>query len=167
MNRHFKLLLSVTLPIFAVLLIGDLVSKSLIDAALPLGERAEFIPGFIDIITVHNSGAAWGMFDGARTMLIVFSFIFLAVLGWMMATERAKNPLFHVSMGFIVAGTIGNLIDRLFFGYVRDFLHFEFWPNFPVFNIADICLVVGIIMFVIYFIIAIVSGRKEKNAKEV
>lgn len=167
MNKHFKLLLCITLPIFAVLLVGDLVSKSLIDGSMGLGESAKFLPGFINIVTVHNVGAAWGMFSGAQTFLIVLTFVFIGALIWLMIAEKTKNPLFHVALGFVFAGCIGNLVDRLAFGYVRDFLHFEFWSSFPVFNIADICLTVGVILFIAYFIVAIVKNKKKKKEEKI
>lgn len=161
-------MLCITLPIFAAMLVADLVSKHFIDAALPLGESAQFLPGFIDIVTVHNTGAAWGIFADSQVVLIVLSFIFIAVFFWLMFAEKAKNPLFHIALGLIFAGSLGNLVDRLAFGYVRDFLHFEFWQSFPVFNIADICLTIGVIMLIIYFIISFVkkSKKKEKIEKE-
>ena len=165
MNKHFKLLLCITLPLFAVLLTADLVSKSLIDGGMSLGQSASFLPGFINIVTVHNEGAAWGMFSGAQTFLIILTFVFMGLLIWFMIAEKSKNPIFHVALGFVFAGCLGNLVDRLAFGYVRDFLHFEFWSSFPVFNIADICLTVGVILFLVYFIIVLVKGKKNKEDK--
>lgn len=165
MSRHYKFLLCITLPIFVVMLIADLLSKHFVDGALALGESAQFLPGFIDIVTVHNEGAAWGIFAGSQTVLIVLTFIFIAAFIWLMFAEKAKNPLFHISLGFIFAGSLGNLVDRLAFGYVRDFLHFEFWDSFPVFNVADICLTVGVVILVIYFIVSLVKNGKKKKEK--
>ncbi len=166
MNKHFKLLLCVTLPMFVVLLTSDLVSKFLIDSSLGLGKSTSFLPGFINIVNVHNNGAAWGMFSGAQTFLIVLSFVFIGALIWLMIAEKTKNPLFHIALGFVFAGSLGNLIDRLAFGYVRDFLHFEFWPTFPVFNIADICLTLGVILFIAYFIVAIIKNKRKKKEEQ-
>lgn len=166
MNKHFKLLLCVTLPMFAVLLTADLVSKFLIDGSLGLGQSANFLPGLINIVNVHNNGAAWGMFSGAQTFLIVLSFIFIIALIWLMLAEKTTNPLFHIALGFVFAGCLGNLVDRLAFGYVRDFLHFEFWSSFPVFNIADVCLTLGVVLFIIYFIIIIVKNKKKKKEEK-
>ena len=165
MSRHFKFLLCITLPIFAVFLVADLLSKHFIDASLPLGGSAEFLPGFINIQTVHNSGAAWGIFSGSQTFLIILTFIFIVVLAWVAYAEKTKNPLFHIALGLIFAGSIGNLVDRLAFGYVRDFLHFEFWDSFPVFNIADICLCLGVAMLLIYFIVVLVKRYKKKKVE--
>lgn len=163
MSKHYKFLLCITLPLFVVLLVADLLSKHFVDSALSLGGKAEFLPGFIDIVTVHNEGAAWGIFSGSQTFLIILTFVFIIAFIWLMIAEKSKNPLFHVTLGFIFAGSIGNLVDRLAFGYVRDFLHFEFWESFPVFNVADICLTLGVILLVIYFIVMLVKSKKNKK----
>lgn len=167
MNKHYKFLLCITLPIFVVLLVGDLLSKHFVDAALMLGAQASFLPGFIDIITVHNEGAAWGMFSGNQVLLIVITLMFVVALVALMFIEKTGNPLFHTALGLVFAGCFGNLIDRLAFGYVRDFLHFEFWESFPVFNIADVCLCIGVVLFAIYFIISLIKGHKKQKGGSV
>lgn len=151
----------------AILLAGDLLSKHFIDATIPLGEQIDFLPGFINIITVHNQGAAWGMFSGNQIFLIIVTFLFVAALCLFMFFEKTTNPLFHIALGFVFAGCFGNLVDRLSFGYVRDFIHFEFWPDFPVFNIADICLCIGVVIFAIYFIITLVASYKRKKGENI
>ena len=167
MNKKLPLFLTrflcIALPIFAVFLIADLVSKALIDSALTLGESASFLPGFIDIVTVHNQGSAWGLFEGMDALVIIITFIFVIGLAWYTFAEKISHPLYHVAFGFMLAGCIGNLVDRIAFGYVRDFLHFEFWPSFPVFNIADICLTIGVVLFVIFVIIISVKHYKNKK----
>ena len=164
LSKHFVLLLAITLPIFAIMLTADLVSKHFLDASISLGEERSFIPGFVNLVLVHNKGAAWGMFSGANIFLIILAFVFILGLGWLMFAERTKNPLFHISVGLVLSGCVGNLVDRLAFGYVRDFLHFEFWQSFPVFNIADICLTIGVVLFAIYIVIMLVKSHKK--AKE-
>lgn len=167
MNKHYKFLLCIALPIFVLLLVADLISKHFIDAALPLGDQANFLPGFINIVTVHNQGAAWGMLSGNQIFLIIITFVFIIALCALMIVEKTTNPIFHIALGLVFAGCFGNLIDRLALGYVRDFLHFEFWPSFPVFNIADICLCVGVVLFAIYFIIAFVKNFKKKKGENI
>ncbi len=167
MNKRLKLILFVTLPIFAIFLIFDLLSKHLIDSSLSLGEVNDFLPGFIEILTVHNTGAAWGIFANSQIFLIILTFLFVFVLFGLMIFEKTENPLFYLALGFIFSGAIGNLIDRLAFGYVRDFLHLEFWPTFPVFNIADMCLTVGVVLFIVYFIYMIVNHRKKHKEDKI
>ena len=170
MNKNLwptlKKFLIIALPIFVVFLIGDLVSKHMLDSSMQVGDSATFLPGFIDIVIVHNEGSAWGMFQGMDIFIVILTFLFIIALFWFTFAEKITNPLFHIAFGFILAGGVGNLVDRLAFGYVRDFLHFEFWPSFPVFNIADICLTVGVIIFIIYVLYSLIKNNKKKSKIE-
>ena len=165
MNKRplIKRFLIIALPIFAVMLVFDLVLKHVLDSSMQVGQSTDFLPGFIDIVIVHNEGSAWGMFAGMNVFFIILTFIFIGVLFWYTLSENVVHPLYHIALGFVLAGSIGNLVDRIAFGYVRDFLHFEFWPSFPVFNIADMCLTVGVIVFLAYIIIMLVKHFKNKN----
>ncbi len=165
-SKHFLLVLCVTLPIFAVMLTLDLVSKHLLDSSLAPGSEASFIPGFINFVIIHNEGAAWGAFSGAKIFLIILAFVFVLGLGWLLIAERTKNPLFHIAVGLVLTGCVGNLVDRLVFGYVRDFLHFEFWKDFPVFNVADICLTIGVVLFAIYIVMMLVKSHRKKGQEK-
>lgn len=170
LSRHALLLLCVTLPIFAVIFVADIVSKTLLEKSISLGAQKTLIPGFLDLFLVHNDGAAWGMLSdwkGANVFFIIIAFVFLAGIIWLCFVEKTKNPLFHISIGLIAAGTLGNLIDRLAFKYVRDFLYFSFWPTFPVFNVADICLTIGVALILIYMVIMLVKTYKAKKEGKV
>lgn len=154
--------------LFALLLTLDLVSKHLIDKSLgTVGASKEIIHGFISFIYVHNSGAAWGIFSGRSIFLIIISIIVIAlfIAFYVLRLRKFKDKIslwLSVSLGFIAGGCFGNLIDRIAFGYVRDFINFDFM-NFPVFNVADICLTVGIILLFIYFIFF--YSKEEKLLK--
>ena len=165
MNKKLliKRFLIIVLPIFAVMLVLDLVLKHILDSSMQVGQSSSFLPGFIDIVIVHNEGSAWGMFAGMNTFFIILTFIFIGILVWYTLSENVVHPLYHIALGFVLAGSIGNMVDRIAFGYVRDFLHFEFWPSFPVFNVADVCLTVGVIIFVVYIVIMMVKHFKNKN----
>lgn len=161
-----KRFLCIALPIFVLMLIFDLLSKHFLDSSMQIGQTASFLPGFIDIVIVHNEGSAWGMLAGMDVLIIILTLIFLAAIAWYTISDKISHPLYHVALGLLLAGSVGNLVDRISFGYVRDFLHFEFWPSFPVFNVADICLTVGVLLFVIYAIMSLVKHyKKEKNEK--
>ena len=157
--KNKRVILAIVLPcvLFALLLTLDLVSKHLIDKSLgTVGASKEIIHGFISFIYVHNSGAAWGIFSGRPIFLIIISIIVIAlfIAFYVLRLRKFKDKIslwLSVSLGFIAGGCFGNLIDRIAFGYVRDFINFDFM-NFPVFNVADICLTVGIILLFIYFI---------------
>ena len=168
--KNKRVILAIVLPcvLFALLLTLDLVSKHLIDKSLgTIGASKEIIHGFISFIYVHNSGAAWGIFSGRPIFLIIISIIVIAlfIAFYVLRLRKFKDKIslwFSVSLGFITGGCFGNLIDRIAFGYVRDFINFDFM-NFPVFNVADICLTVGIILLFIYFIFF--YSKEEKLLK--
>ena len=168
--KNKRVILAIVLPcvLFALLLTLDLVSKHLIDKSLgTVGASKEIIHGFISFIFVHNSGAAWGIFSGRSIFLIIISIIVIAlfIAFYVLRLRKFKDKIslwLSVSLGFIAGGCFGNLIDRIAFGYVRDFINFDFM-NFPVFNVADICLTVGIILLFIYFIFF--YSKEEKLLK--
>lgn len=121
---------------------------------------------------VQNFGASWGIFGGQTWLLIVISLVVTAVLLWFYI-KKIKNSisikgmqiLLSVTIGFIVGGCLGNLYDRLAFGYVRDFINFQF-IDFPVFNIADSAITIGVVLFIVYFIIEFVREAKLEKAKK-
>ncbi len=168
--KNKRVILAIVLPcvLFALLLTLDLVSKHLIDKSLgTVGASKEIINGFISFIYVHNSGAAWGILSGRPVFLIIISIIVIAlfIAFYVLRLRKFKDKIslwLSVSLGFIAGGCFGNLIDRIAFGYVRDFINFDFM-NFPVFNVADICLTVGIILLFIYFIFF--YSKEEKLLK--
>ena len=168
--KNKRVILAIVLPcvLFALLLTLDLVSKHLIDKSLgTVGASKEIIHGFISFIYVHNSGAAWGIFSGRPIFLIIISIIVIAlfIAFYVLRLRKFKDKIslwLSVSLGFIAGGCFGNLIDRIAFGYVRDFINFDF-INFPVFNVADICLTVGIILLFIYFLFF--YSKEEKLLK--
>ena len=89
-----------------------------------------------------------------------------AILGFLIVAQK-ENMWLRVSLLFIVGGGIGNLVDRIGLGYVRDFIQFAFWKNFAIFNVADAFVTVGVFMLIIVLIVMLVSeGRKNKKAFE-
>ena len=123
----------------------------------------EIIKNFFYITNVKNTGGAWGMFSGNVPILALISAIVVLVLIYFLKEERKLNKISITYYGILFAGIIGNLIDRLFLGYVRDFLDFYiFGYDYPVFNIADICIVVGVLLL----IIAVLKGEdtNENNS---
>ena len=96
--------------------------------------------------------AAWSSFSGQRWLLLgVTGVIVLAVL-WLLARRIVRHPLGICACCLILSGGIGNIIDRLRLGYVVDMLHFQFWPSYPTFNVADMCIVSGAVLGAVYYI---------------
>ena len=141
--------------VFATLAAGLLVLdqwlKLWITANLPLGESMPFMPGFVELLTVHNYGAAWSSFSGQRILLLFVTSLIISTLILLMARRFVRHPLGVAACCLVISGGIGNLNDRYRVGYVVDMFHFEFWPSYPVFNVADICVVCGAILGAIYY----------------
>ncbi len=159
-------MLSTVLAIICSLLVlgADQYTKYFISTNFQLGEGTEFINGFIDIEYIHNSGGAWGILSGNTWVLLSLTIIVMLILITLLLKVGMKSKLFFWSVSLIISGGIGNLIDRIFRGgNVVDFLHFEFLPTFPVFNIADISVVTGTGLLILYFVIDTVKEYKKEN----
>ncbi|HLV49349.1 MAG TPA: signal peptidase II [Erysipelothrix sp.] len=144
-----------------VLLVIDLVSKSWIQTNLRLGQRISVIPNFFEITYVQNTGGAWSMLD-ASWMRPIFLLISMGVMGvCIYYYVKENNLLVLISIGLVMAGNLGNFYDRLVYAYVRDMLSFNiFGYPFPVFNVADMCLVVGFGLLMLYVFL---EERKVKH----
>lgn len=123
-----------------------------------------FIPNFISIEGGHyNTGAAWSIFSGKTYWLIIISILFIIALFVFNHFIKNKNLLYYISFSMIIGGALGNLYDRIVFGYVRDFIKLDFM-NFPIFNIADSFLCVGVVLICIFLIfVEPRNGRKKAN----
>lgn len=164
LKGNYKKTLFIVIPIFVVMLVLDLLTKYFVNKYIPLHESRDFLPHFINLINTHNEGAGFSLLNGKTIFLIIFTSLFLCLFVFYYLTQVKNNALFHVSAGFIMVGCLGNLIDRIAFGYVRDMLHFEFWPSFPVFNVADMCVCIGIFLFILFYLIGVIKGfKKGKN----
>ena len=145
----------------------DQLTKYYIISNFSLGESCGFIKGLIDIVYIHNEGAAWGMLSGKTWILICFTALAMIFCGYCFVKYGRNNKLMLWGLTLVVSGGIGNLIDRVFRdGKVIDFLHFEFWPQFPVFNVADCAIVVGVGLLILYFVLDTVNEVKLKKAEK-
>jgi signal peptidase II len=134
-------------------LVLDQVTKAVARANMHVGDSVEgFIPGLINLTMVRNSGAAFGIFPGQRPVFVLTSLLVLFVIAAYWRRARPRQWPVVIAFATIAGGAIGNLIDRALIGYVTDFFEFSF-VQFPVFNIADMGLVcgVGILMIWILF----------------
>jgi signal peptidase II len=143
LNRRDLVFAAITL----LVIIADQLSKSWILNHLRPGETL-WDAGLFRVIHVLNTGAAFGIFKSATTVLIIFDFIGIAVILFLVFGMRRQWPfidkmLVRASIGLILGGTIGNLIDRLRVGQVTDFIDFKIWP---VFNVADSSVTIGVII---------------------
>lgn len=138
------------IAIVVIILVLDQVSKYLTELFLsPLGTSISVIPGVFEITSAHNTGAAWGMLPGKKWFFLLMTLIVCAFLVYFMIRYRSKMTVFaRVMLSLLLAGALGNAIDRLLLGYVRDMFYFSL-INFPVFNVADSSLTVGCCLLVI------------------
>ena len=131
--------------------IADQVVKMWILNNFSLHEGMEFIKGIVSILYVRNTGAAWGMFEGKMFFFYLITAVAVGTLLYLMFKEKGKSKLLLTAYSLILAGAVGNFIDRIRLGYVVDMFKFEF-IDFPIFNVADICLTIGVI-FLFYYVI--------------
>lgn len=155
--KNRTIVLAVIIVVWVAL---DQLTKSLVAGqALDVMFAGPFL-GLVDFRLVHNTGGAWGIFSGNTAALGVFSLVVCALLlGYYVWQRREVNMLQTIGIGLIVAGGIGNVIDRFAQGYVVDFIEFSFF-DFPVFNVADIGVTCG---FVLLFLGLIVAWRNESR----
>lgn len=155
-----RFFMQVLIILAAVLL--DQFTKNWIMSTMQKDETRAVIQGIFSLTYIHNTGASFGIFQGARIFFLIATAITLMVLGiYMVKARKNQSAWLKVCLALIVAGALGNFIDRILFGYVRDFLDFS-GLYFPfIFNVADMCLVVGSIMLGIYILFI----HKEKDGK--
>ena len=114
-------------------------------------DNVTIIDNFFYISKIKNPGAAWGVFSGQMWLFYIVSAIALYFLIKIYIDSQNKLKYFQLGIVLMISGTIGNLIDRVLFGYVRDFLNFFiFTYDYPVFNVADMSLVIGVGLVIIY-----------------
>jgi len=148
--------------IIILIVIGDQLTKGLIQQSMVLNQSIPVWDGIFSITYIHNTGAAFSMLAGKTQVLAFFQVIIIGViLGYYILKGRKTHPLLRISMAMIVAGGIGNLIDRMTLGYVVDFLDFHFWP---IFNVADIGVSAGCVLLAGY--VFFIEG-KEKSGRQI
>ncbi|MDA3972490.1 signal peptidase II [Enterococcus thailandicus] len=124
-----------------------------ITSNLALGETQSIIPGVLSLNHIRNTGAAWSMLEGKMWFFTVVTIVAVVAIVYLMIKNRqAASRWFMTGLALILAGAIGNFIDRVRLGYVVDMFQTDFM-NFPIFNVADISLVCGVICILIYIIL--------------
>jgi signal peptidase II len=141
-------------------IVADQITKHLVASQLAVGEAVDVFGPF-SIHHVHNSGIAFGLFDRATGMVIALTSV--AVL-WMLvffARSGARHPVLPVALGLLIGGSVSNLLDRVRLGHVTDFLDLRYWPAF---NLADLCIVVGVVVLVSTMLSGEGSPRRRRGA---
>ena len=146
------------LPIIAVivLILLDQGTKLWALESLKPIHNMTLAEGFMDLTFVENRGVAFGMFSGQRWFILLLTCVIVIGLVWfyiILPRKQEYRPV-RVSLVLILSGAVGNIIDRLFRGYVVDFFEFTFF-EWPVFNVADIYVVVGVILFALLMVFVV------------
>lgn len=148
MNRKILTIATIALAI-------DQITKVATSIVLDLNKPIQVIKDFFYLTLCHNEGAAWGIFSNTKIIILIGTIIALITIYHFIYCFK-QNKRNTIAFGLLLGGLSGNLIDRLLFGYVRDFLDFYiFGYDYPVFNVADICIVVGVLLL----IIAVLKGE--------
>ena len=137
-----------SLLIAIIVFLFDILIKYIVDKTIFYGTLKSIIPKFFYLTKVYNDGAAWSTFEGARILLIVIAIISLVFLIiYQKSFKESKRNL--LAFGLVYGGLLGNLCDRIRFGYVIDYLKFYIGGyEYPVFNLADVALVIGFILII-------------------
>ncbi|MDD3453491.1 MAG: signal peptidase II [Bacilli bacterium] len=144
-----------------ILILLDQISKILISNILILNEEINIIKNFFNITYVKNIGAAFSIFEGKQIFLVITSILILIIIYYFLINKKDLKKLEIISYSLIISGIIGNLIDRIIYQSVIDFLSFKLINYyFPIFNLADTFIVIGSI---IYIIIILKEEQHGKN----
>lgn len=147
-------------------LLIDQGSKILITNTINLGNRIQIIPSFFNLTYVRNTGAAWSILEGYRMPLILISILAIILAYFFMIKDKKIEKIEEIGYGILLGGILGNLIDRIFFGYVIDFFHFILGSyEFPIFNVADIGIVIGTCIVVFIMLKEDFYANKSRNGK--
>lgn len=129
----------------------DQVAKAMVRSAMVEHQSARFVPHLLNLTYVRNEGAAFGLFPGRQPVFMATSLMVLFVIAaFWRRTHPTQWPVV-IALGLVTSGAVGNLIDRSLLGYVTDFFEFSF-VEFPVFNVADSCIVVGVGILMVWIL---------------
>ena len=134
-----------------VFLIIDIVSKLVVSNLMSVNDSIMVIKDFFYITYVRNTGAAWSIFAGETWLLIIVTLFIISFIVYYIYKNKPKSKLEVFGYSMILGGAIGNFIDRIIYGYVIDFFDFNiFGYDYPIFNMADSFILVGVILLIIY-----------------
>ena len=131
---------------------ADQAVKLWVVSHLALYQSAPLLPGLVELMYIQNTGGGFSILSGHTWLLTVLTAVLMGGIALVLVKKLFPHPLAMWTLTLILGGGLGNLIDRVRLGYVVDMFHLEFWPSYPVFNVADICVVCGAVLAVIYYL---------------
>ncbi|GKU82400.1 signal peptidase II [Niallia sp. NCCP-28] len=145
-------------------IIADQLTKWLVVKNMKLGESIEVIQNVFYITSHRNAGAAWGILQGKMAFFYIITSVVIVGICYFIQTTAKGKIMYGISLGLILGGAIGNFIDRIRHQYVVDFINtYIFSYDFPIFNIADSSLVIGVILLLIVMLREESAAKKEKK----
>jgi len=145
-----RLILFLSLPLYVL----DQLTKQLVLRFISPFEARIIVPDFFSLVNVTNTGAAFGSFKGNNVFFILISIIALVVVTTLLLRARLRDAWRDLSLALLLAGILGNLTDRLLYGHVIDFLlfnlHVRYADPWPAFNVADSCISIAVVLFIIH-----------------
>lgn len=139
------------LAVLAVLIGADQGLKYWTVTHLAVGQSAAVLPGVVQFTRLHNYGAAWSSLSGMTAVLLVVTTALMAAVAWLLIRRVVRHPLGVWACLLVLGGGLGNYIDRLWHGYVVDMFDLQFM-TYPIFNLADVFVVVGVILGAVYYL---------------
>ena len=134
-----------------IFLVIDIISKLVVGNLMKVNTSVMVIKNFFYITYVRNTGAAWSIFAGETLGLIIISLLIIVFLLYYILKNKPKFMIEKMGYAMILGGAFGNLVDRVVYGYVIDFLDFNiFGYNYPIFNLADSFIFVGVLLLIIF-----------------
>lgn len=147
--------------IASIVIMVDLILKFIVSSKLVENDIIKVIPNLFSIYYLKNTGAAFSILQDSTAFLVILSALILLVLNNYIDKEKDLNKISEISLGMVIGGIFGNMIDRIINHSVTDFISFRIFNyNFPVFNIADIGITVGVFLLLIS---VLKDCRKEKK----
>lgn len=156
-------MVALSLAIAGLVVIIDQVIKYFVAMYLPQAGVVTVIPHLLDLNYVENRGVAFGMFENMRWIFVALTSVIIVILLYIIIFKKIKSKMFLISSALIIGGGIGNLIDRVLYGYVIDYLQLSFFS--PVCNFADYAVTVGTVLLVIYLLFMSDSSKKENKVE--
>ena len=153
--------------IAAIVILLDQLTKWAVAANMEIGERIPLIEPYIGLLSHRNRGAAWGMLEGQMWLFAIVTVVVVGGIVYYFQKEGKDQPLFAWSLMLLLGGAIGNFIDRMVRGEVVDFISIlipVIQYDFPIFNVADASLTIGVILVIIYLFLDEKKNKKDKVA---
>ena len=149
-----------SLIVTLICILVDQAIKIIVMGTMSLNSSINIIPNFFSLTYVENDGAAWSILSGNKIFLILISVVALIFIYYYFIKSTDIKKFEFINYSILIGGIFGNLFDRIKYGKVIDYLDFNiFGYNFPIFNFADICIVISVILLLMYNI------KEGKNAK--